>query len=144
MRSVVEVDIDLPQARVAELFSDPRNSVQWMEDLERYEPISGTPGMPGSTYRLVSKSGKLDFVATVLTRNLPGEAKLALDSHSVAVTVTGRFVPRSDGKTRLISEEEFRFKGIFGRIFGRLAKRKIDAVHRQQMLSFQHFAEAQE
>jgi hypothetical protein len=37
---------------VAGLFADPMNSPKWMDDIDRCEPISGTPGFPGSTYRL--------------------------------------------------------------------------------------------
>jgi len=48
MKNVVEIEINVPQARLAELFSDPGNSTKWMDDLARYEPVSGTPGTPST------------------------------------------------------------------------------------------------
>jgi uncharacterized membrane protein len=56
MKSVVQVEINAPASEVATLFADPRNSPKWMLDLDRYEPVSGEQGMPGSTYRLVPKA----------------------------------------------------------------------------------------
>ena len=57
MKSVVEVDINAPQQKVAELHADPRNNPKWMHDIARYESVSGEVGMPGSKYRLVPKKG---------------------------------------------------------------------------------------
>ena len=55
MKSVVELDIDVPREKLAALSADPANITKWMDDLERYEPLTGEPGMPGSTYRMVPK-----------------------------------------------------------------------------------------
>jgi hypothetical protein len=49
MKSTVELDINAPQAQLAELFADPRNNTGWMDDVERIEPVSGELGEPGST-----------------------------------------------------------------------------------------------
>lgn len=46
MKSIVELEIDVPQARAAELYSDPENTTKWMDDVKNYEPLSGEPGMP--------------------------------------------------------------------------------------------------
>jgi hypothetical protein len=35
MRSVVELDINVPQERLAKLFADPENNTKWMDDVER-------------------------------------------------------------------------------------------------------------
>jgi hypothetical protein len=56
---------------VAALWADPRNNVKWMNDIDRIEPISGELGMPGSKYRLVPKKEGMEFVATVISRDLP-------------------------------------------------------------------------
>ena len=141
MKSVVELEINVPQERVASLFTDPRNSTKWMDDLDRYEPMSGEPGMPGSTYRLVPKKGKMVFLATVISRKLPNEARLNLDASNVAVSVTGTFVPLSPNRTRLISEEVFSFKGPFNKLFGFFVQRTIRNTHRRHMEAFKRFAE---
>jgi hypothetical protein len=59
MKSVVEFDIQAPHDKVAALFADPGNNLKWMHDLDRCEPMTGSPGMPGSTYRMVPKKGEM-------------------------------------------------------------------------------------
>ena len=143
MKSVVELDIKAPQAKVAKLFADPRNNPKWMDEIERIEPVSGKPGEPGSVYRLVPKRGKLNFVATVVSRDLPSEARLSLEDRRVTVSVRGEFRKLSDRKTKLTSEETFRFKGWFNRVFGFLARGAIKTAHRRHIESFKRFAESQ-
>ena len=143
MKSVVELDIDAPQATVAQLFTDPHRNPEWMDDLERIESIDGELGKPGSTYRLVPKHGNLIFVARVISRDLPTEARLILDAPRVSVSVIGRFLALSGETTRLISEETFIFKGIFGKFLGLFAGSAIKGAHRRHMESFKRFAERQ-
>jgi len=143
MKSVVELDIDVPQAMLAELFADPANNPKWMHDIERIEPLSGILGEPRSVYRLVPKDGKMGFVATVVSRQLPTELRLSLEGPSVSVSIADKFVELSDQKTKLISEEIFRFKGAFNKMFGLLARWAIKHAHRRHMESFKRFAEGQ-
>lgn len=114
VKSVFEAEVAVPQARLAGLYADPANNVKWMHDLERCELLSGEPGQPGSTFRMVPRKGKMIFVATVTVRNLPHEAALSLDSPSVRVSVTGRFAALSPERTRFTSEEVFTFNGLLG------------------------------
>jgi len=141
MKSVVDLEIHAPQARVAELFANPENSPQWMDDLSRYEAISGHPGMPGSRYRLVPKQGAMIFVATVITRDLPRRAQVNLDSPKVTVVATGTFTALPQDRTRLVSEEVFTFKGFVNKAFGVLARPAIRRAHRRHMQGFKRFAE---
>ena len=141
MRSVVEVDIEAPQHKVAALFADPGNSMEWMEDMAQYEPIGGEPGMPGSIYRLVPKDGEA-FVATVVSRDLPREHQLYLDAPGVAVAIKGSFAALSPHRTRLKSEEEFDFKGgLLARLGGLLHRGAIQKAHRRQMQAFRRYVE---
>jgi hypothetical protein len=143
MKSAIELEIVGPRPRVAELFATPENSPRWMDDLGRYEAISGTPGMPGSRYRLVPKKGSMAFVATVTVRELPRRVQVELDSPKVTVLVTGTFDELSPGRTRLVSEEVFTFKGLFSKAFGLLARPAIRRAHRRHMEGFKRFAERQ-
>ena len=143
MESVVRMELDIPQARLAQLFADPRNNLKWMKDLERLEPLSGEPGEVGSVYRLIQKQGGRDFVVTVRSRNLPGEVTFLLDEPSVSVVVTGTFVQLTPRRTLFTSREVFRFKGIVRQIFGFFARAAIDQAHRDQMKAFRRFAEEQ-
>ena len=140
MKSVVNLDINAPRAKVAELFADPRNNAKWMDDVE-VQPVSGTLGLPGSKFRLISKSGTPDFLATVVARDLPNESKLFLEAPTVTVAITDRFVALTPGKTLLVSEEVFTFKGAIGRVTGIFARRAIKNAHRKHMEAFKRFAE---
>ena len=144
MKSVVDLEISVPQRKLAELFADPANNPKWMDELERIEPIDGELGMPGSKYRFVTKKGDMDFVATVVKRELPDEVRLNLDSSSIAVSITDRFVEASPEVTKLISVEEFRFKSKFGKLFGFLSQWAIKKAHRRHMQAFKQFAEEQQ
>ena len=141
MKSVVELDINRSQERVATLFADPENNPKWMGDLARYEPLSGQPGMPGSTYRLVPKKGEMVFLATIVSRNLPNEIRLSLVASNVTVSITARFIQLSVEKTRLVSEEEFSFKGLVGKLVGFFAQGSIRKAHRRHIEAFKRFAE---
>lgn len=143
MKSVVELEIQAPRDHVAELFADPANNPKWMHDLDRCEPISGSPGTPGSTYRMVPKKGDMVFVATVLSRDLPEEVRLQLDGKGMVVSVTDRFRTTGPGVTTMLSVEEFRFRRMFGRVFGIVAQRSIRKAHRTHMECFKDFAEQQ-
>lgn len=141
MRSVVNLNIQGPRDPVAALFADPMNIAKWMDDIDRCEPISGAPGLPGSTYRMVPKSGNRVFVATVLSRDLPREVRLQLDAADMTVWITDRFSALSENATRLVSEEEFRFQSALRRLFGFLAQPLIRRAHRRHMVAFKRFAE---
>jgi hypothetical protein len=143
MKSVVEVDIQAPQAEVAALFTDPARHTMWMEDVDRVEPIAGDPGTVGSRYRLIPKKGDMVFTAIVLAKTLPHEAKLRLEASNMSVEVTGRFVAMSREATRLVSEEVFRFKGLGGKVIGLLAGGGIRKAHRRHIEAFRRFAERQ-
>jgi hypothetical protein len=141
MKSIVEIDIDLPREKLAALFANPAISTKWMDDVKRYEPVSGQPGMPGSTYRLVPKKGDMVFLATIISRDLPNETRLTLDASNVVVSITARFIRSSGVRSRLISEEVFTFKGVMGRIIGVLARPAIRKAHRRHMEAFKRYAE---
>jgi len=144
MKSTVDLAIDAPLPRVAELFANPANNPEWMDDLERIEPVTGELGRAGSVYRMVPKKGQFggkEFVATVLKRALPGEVQLALDAEGVSMVATDTFQRVSDVKTRMISEETFTFKGIGAKLFGLLARGRIKAAHRKHIEAFKRFAE---
>ena len=141
MKSRVELDIQAPQAQLAELFADPRNNPGWMEDIERIEPIRGEIGQPGSVYRMVPKRGSMVFVATVTRRVLPTQVSLSLNAPRVSVAITDTFHKLSDTTTRLISDEVFTFRGRLGKLTGLVARRAIRRAHQRHMESFKRFAE---
>ena len=142
MKSVIELEINAPQEKVAELFDNPQMFPLWMDDVERIEPVrSRTDIAEGPAFRMVTKEGDLEFVGRVVRRDPPHRSRLVLRASNVTVAVKGTFVRVSDLETKLVSEETFSFKGLFGRLFGFLGRRSIHRAHRRQMESFKRFAE---
>ena len=143
MKSIVELEIEAPLERVAALLAEPGNMTRWMDDLERVEILSGEPGIPGSTFRMVGKAGSAqsDFVVTVTRRTLPKALGLKLQSPSVDVAVADTFTALSARRTKLVSEEVFRFHGLFNTLFSFLARNTIRKHHRRHIESFKRFAE---
>ena len=140
MKSKVEVEINKPLPEVADLFFNPANNPKWMEDLERYEPVSGEQGRLGSAYRLIPKKGNMIFLATVVAQSAD-EVKLNFEASNVRVLIKGKLVALPAARTKLISEEEFIFKGLFNSLFGFLVQKSIKAVHRHHIQNFKRFAE---
>jgi hypothetical protein len=140
MKSVCELVIDVPQPRLAALFSDPVRSTEWMHDVDHVEPIVGDMGQPGSMYLLVPKRGNRGFVATVVERN-PDELRLALERRDVSVEIADHFVPLSEHRTKLVSEETFEFKGWLAKLIGFFTRGAIRRAHRTHMHAFKRFAE---
>ena len=96
--------------------------------------------MPNSKYRLIPKKGNMVFIATVLSRDLPNESKLFLESPSVDVLVIAKFIALSPEKTKFISEEIFTFKGFLNKAFGFLAKGAVKKAHHRHMKDFKEIS----
>jgi hypothetical protein len=141
MKSVVELEIRAPRAKVAELFTDPQRNTQWMADIARIEPVSGALGTVGSQYRLVPKKGSMVFVATVVSRDLPREGRLVLEAANVHVSIRATFDALTADKTRLVSEEVFTFSGVVGKLMGFLGTFAIRKAHRLHMEAFKRYCE---
>ena len=143
MKSIVELEINAPQAKVAELFADLSAFPQWMDDVARMEPVGEQAGFSTErAYRLVPKKGRLAFVARVVRRDPPFRSRLALRSRNISVDVTGTFVRLSDDRTRLVAKNVVGFRGLLSRLFGLLGWPAIRRAHRRHMESFKRFAEA--
>ena len=141
MKSVVELNISAPQAKVAKLFEDPQQFPKWMDDVDRVEPVNGSGRDWESQFRMVPKRGNLIFTAKVVKRT-NAHAQLALEAPTVSVSVNGTFMKLSAMKTRLVSEEVFTFKGLFGHLFGWIGFLSIMLAHRRHMRAFKRFAES--
>jgi uncharacterized membrane protein len=119
MKFSTEVEINKPIDRVIELFDNPDNMKEWMEGLQSFEHISGTPGQLGAKSRLKFKMGKreIEMIETINVRNLPHEFSGTYEAKGVYNVVTNRFLPLPDDKTKYITEQEFQFNG-FMKIIG--------------------------
>jgi carbon monoxide dehydrogenase subunit G len=75
MKYTTQIDIQLPIDRVVELFDNPDNMKKWMEGLQSFEAISGTPGKEGAKSKLTFQMGKrsIEMIETITVSNLPEE-----------------------------------------------------------------------
>lgn len=144
MKYQTEIEINQPIAKVIELFDNTDNMSKWMEGLQSFEHISGTPGQPGAKSRLKFKMGnrEMEMIETVITRNLPDEFTGMYESNNGINIVKNRFVKISDVKTKYINEQEFQFKG-FMKIIAWLMSDSFKKQSMKYMVAFKAFAENQ-
>ncbi len=144
MKYTVETEINLPIARVVELFDDPENLKHWQPGLLSFEPISGTPGQPGAKSKLKYKLGKRDIemIETITVRNLPDEFSGTYEAKGVFNIVKNYFRPVSENKTKYINESEFQFNG-FMKLIGFLMPGAFRKESEKYLLQFKEFAEKQ-
>lgn len=93
MKFTNEITIDLPRARVIELFDNPDNMKHWQPGLVSFEHVSGTPGQPGATSRLKYAQGRREgeMIETITVRNLPDEFSGTYDSKGIRNIVKNYF-----------------------------------------------------
>lgn len=143
MKYTVEIEIDRPVETVVELFDDPDNLRHWMEGLESFEPLSGTPGEPGAKSRLKFKNGKreIEMIETITTKNLPHEFSGTYEAKGVFNIVKNRFVALPGNRTKYISEQEFQLKG-FMRLLGFLMPGAFKKQSMKYLEAFKRFVES--
>ncbi|MGL4650379.1 MAG: SRPBCC family protein [Caldilineaceae bacterium] len=144
MKYQSEILINLPRARVVELFDDPTNLAKWQKGLQSFEAISGTPGQPGAKSKLVfdTNGRKMEMTETVLTRNLPDEFSGTYEAPGVYNIVKNFFHEAGPSQTRYVSDQEFQFSGYM-----RLLAPFLSGAFRKQTMTFlrdfKAFAEAE-
>jgi len=145
MRHTVRLDIDLPRARVIELFDDPDNLAAWQPGLLSFEHFEGEPGQPGAKSRLRYKMGKreIEMVETILVRDLPDVFSGTYEAKGVWNEVINRFTEPEVGRTSWEVETEFRCSGMM-RIMSVLKPVMFKKETRGHMERFKAFAEAAE
>ncbi len=144
MKYTVEVDINLPLAQVMELFDNTENMYKWMEGLQSFEALEGTPGEVGAKSKMVFLSGKrqIEMIETITVKNLPDEFSGTYEAKGVCNLVRNRFVSKGENLTHYLTEQEFQFTGFMKYMAffmpGAFKKQTL-----QHMNAFKTFAEDQ-
>jgi hypothetical protein len=114
MKYSISIDLDLPRARVIELFDCTENLYKWQRGLQSFEALDGDPGQPGARSKMVFQMGKrkIEMVETITKRDLPDAFDGTYDGQGVHNVVKNRFVELGPDKTRWESDQEFQFKGF--------------------------------
>ena len=105
MKFSSEIEINKPVEKVVALFDNPNNLKEWMEGLQSFEPISGTPGQVGAKSKLRFKMGRreIEMIETILVRNLPEEFSGTYEANGVYNIVKNKFVSLPENRTRHIA-----------------------------------------
>jgi len=142
MKYTTEIEINQPVNKVIELFDNPDNMKLWMEGLQSFEPLSGTPGQPGAKSRLKFKMGKreIEIIETITTRNLPEEFSGTYEAKGVFNIVSNKFIPISGTKTKFVADHEFQFSGIM-KVMGILMPGAFKKQSMKYLEKFKEFAE---
>lgn len=142
MKYTTETNINKPIDIVVELFDNPDNMSKWMDGLQSFEHLSGTPGQPGAKSKLKFKMGKreIEMIETITVRDLPDEFSGTYEAEGVYNIVKNKFAKISEDKTKYITENEFQFKG-FMKIIGFLMPNAFKKQSMKYLNDFKKFAE---
>jgi hypothetical protein len=139
----IEIEIDLPRARVIELFDNPDNLFKWQNGLQSFEHISGEPGQPEARSKLVFQIGKntIELFETIIERKLPDEFNGRYEWSGGQNTLRNRFIELGPNRTKWECTCEYQFRGIMMKLMafffpGMFRKQNLDF-----MQNFKTFAE---
>ena len=139
----VAIDIDVPRARVIELFDNPDNLFCWQDGLQSFDHVSGEPGQPGASSTLVYMKGKHRIVLTeeVTKNNLPDEFNGSYSWAGGKNTLVNRFIELGPGKTRWESTCTYTLKGLIPRLMGTLVPGVFRSQNQRFLENFKAFCE---
>ncbi len=114
MKYSVELDINLPVEKVISLFDNTENMYKWMEGLQSFEALEGTPGEVGAKSRMVFLEGKreIEMVETITVKNLPDEFTATYEAKGLYNIVENHFVAKGEHQTQYITVQDFQFTGF--------------------------------
>lgn len=106
--------INLPRDKVIALFDEVNNLPKWQKGLKRFEPLEGSPGMPGAKSRLTYQMGKrkLVMIETITRRELPDRFDGTYETEGVYNTVENRFSELGPDRTLWESHNIFQFASL--------------------------------
>ena len=114
MRYTISNVINRPLAEVIETFKDTEGAKQWMQGLQRIEPLSGTPGEVGAktNFHFLFRKREMVIEETILEQNFPKQIKFAYRSSMGYNEVEMVFEEESEHSTRQINHSYFELKGF--------------------------------
>ena len=142
MKYQCEITVNLPRQRMIELFDSFENLKLWQEGLESIEHLSGEPGQPGATTRLVYDMGRrrMTMIETITARSMPDEFSGTYDAPGVHNIVRNRFYDEGE-TTRWTMETEFQFRGLMRLMQLIMPESRFRKQTRSSMEAFKRFAE---
>lgn len=144
MKYTQEIIINKPIKEVVALFDNPDNLYEWMEGLQKFEHLSGTPGEPGAKSKLLFKMGnrEIEMIETITVRNLPTEFSGTYEANGGFNIQKNKFISIADNQTKHVTENEFQFKGVMMKLMGFLMPGAFKKQSYKYLKAFKTFAES--
>lgn len=142
MNYTLDIVIDKPRYEVVKLFDNPDNMKYWQKGLLSFEHLTGEPGKPGAESLIRYKMGKRDIemIETISYNNFPDEFHSSYLANGV-LNIQKNYFKEEDGKTRWVSESEFKFKGFMKLMSLFMGKKAFSRQSYEFMEDFKSFAE---
>ncbi len=142
MKYQSELVIDLPRAKVVELFDDPDNLARWQPGLKSFELVEGEYGQTGAVSQMVydMNGRKVEMLETIVKRDLPDEFAAIFEAKGVKNWASHRFVEEGPDKTRWIMDNEFKLSGLMA-LMGIFIRGAFPKQTMETMNDFKRFAE---
>lgn len=139
----MDINIDMPVDKVVELLNNPDNLYKWMDGLVSLEHLEGTPGRTGAKSKLKFKIGKreIGMIETIQISNLPEELNVEYHADGTQNRVIVSLEPLPGGKTKYITQQEFKFTGLFMKLMGFLMPGSFKKQSQKNLEAFKKFAE---
>ncbi len=143
MKYICSIEINLPIAKVVELWNNENHFKEWQDGFEKMEHLDGIPNTNGAKARITfNGKHKMELIETIISSNLPKE-KVALYEHiHMTNTQASRFKDIGDNKTLYTSEVEYiKFNGFMIKLMAKLFPSKFKGQSQKWMNQFKEFAE---
>lgn len=119
MHYTIEIEIDQPREKVAELFGNPENLGFWQPGFRSIEHLSGESGKPGEKFRLLydhGRRGQVEMIETVHTNSLPECYFSTYVADGMEIKVENRFEVTGASRTRWVSDNTASVSGVMMRL----------------------------
>ena len=103
------LNIEKPQAQVAEFFADPKYLGEYQDGFQKKELVSGEAGQEGAVSKLFYKYGKhdMELKETVTKNDLPRSFEAFYEHKHMDNTMKVSFIPIDENNTRYEYEFEY-------------------------------------
>lgn len=145
MKYKQEIVIDRPVEQVVSLFNSPDNLKRWHPDLVSIELLKGEERQVGSESRMLysTKRGDFELIETITKNDLPHELSGEYDTVGKGMfnTMSNRFSPVGQSKTRYEIEIDYQFSGIMMKLMGLTMGRVFKKQSCKSLERFKAFVE---
>jgi hypothetical protein len=136
--------INAPIQKVVDLFENEGNLDKWQEGFISIKHIGGEPGTPGAVSRITfrSKGRVMELTETIRVKNLPEESTALYEHEHMSNTMSYRFIPVDDYRTKMIASMEYiKFHTLIPRILSFLNPGMFTRPAEKWLNNFKAFVE---